>query len=375
VESQPPVSVFISHSHHDSKFVRMLAEDLRAMGVSTWAYEDEVRPGDNFVMKLGDGLAGATHVLVVLSPHSLTSAWVREEICAAQINSFHKDVRLIPLLLGDVETRDIPVLLGSRLHVDFRQPGKYKEQLHWLLWAFEATSAAPPREVQGRPCIEAMNVLQPLGAHGRGLEVYLANRSAETFSIRQVLIHHYHDRTETEALREEGPPIYRYQISMRVAPLPSAPGDGGSVRLDLRGHAREPSDDWGRTIEGLVDMDDDGYVEAVIVSPMYCEVRPRASVIIRLILDEVRVASPSWAVGSLGGRGHESDSNAPDLATYLESAPLFGRCHAWSGRTGIVFMDHEGEHVAGILMDDSMHQLFYEAGQRMWSDLSGDGPG
>jgi len=73
------VRVFLSHSSQDKPFVRDLADALEAGGaIKVWLDEREIGYGDNIVVKIDDGL-DADAVLLILSPDSVDSKWVKEE--------------------------------------------------------------------------------------------------------------------------------------------------------------------------------------------------------------------------------------------------------------------------------------------------------
>ena len=73
------VSVFLSHSSKDKPFVRDLADALEAGGeVKVWLDEREIDYGANIVLKIAEGL-DADVVLLILSPDSVDSKWVKEE--------------------------------------------------------------------------------------------------------------------------------------------------------------------------------------------------------------------------------------------------------------------------------------------------------
>jgi len=73
------VSVFLSHSSQDKPFVRDLAGALEAGGeITVWLDEREIGYGENIVLKIGQGLE-ADVVLLILSPDSVESKWVKEE--------------------------------------------------------------------------------------------------------------------------------------------------------------------------------------------------------------------------------------------------------------------------------------------------------
>jgi hypothetical protein len=73
------VGVFLSHSSKDKPFVRDLANALEAGGeIKVWLDEREIDYGENIVLKIADGL-DADFVLLILSPNSVDSKWVKEE--------------------------------------------------------------------------------------------------------------------------------------------------------------------------------------------------------------------------------------------------------------------------------------------------------
>jgi len=133
---QNSFSAFISHSSCDKPFVRQLATDLEAQGIKCWIDEAEICPGDDFISRIDEGLTKATHVFIVLSENSIISSWVKEETHAAQIRAINGHAKLIPILLGALKTEEIPLLLQSRLYVDFRNPVFYQEELQKLFFAF-----------------------------------------------------------------------------------------------------------------------------------------------------------------------------------------------------------------------------------------------
>ena len=147
MEQQQEYSTFISHSTLDDAFVHQLAKDLERHGIETWVDEAEIRPGDDFVSRIEEGLRKATHVIIVLSPRSVISSWVKEETHAAQLRAIRGEARLIPLLLGDLNTADIPLLLRSRLYVDFRDPAKHSDEFRKLLSAFETSPVEEQKKI------------------------------------------------------------------------------------------------------------------------------------------------------------------------------------------------------------------------------------
>jgi hypothetical protein len=77
------VRVLLSHSSKDKLFVRDLADAPEAGGeIKIWLDEREIDYGQNIVLKIEEGL-DANVVLLILSPDSVDSKWVKEDWTAA----------------------------------------------------------------------------------------------------------------------------------------------------------------------------------------------------------------------------------------------------------------------------------------------------
>ena len=135
------VRVFLSHSSKDKPFVRELADALEAGGeIKVWLDEREIGYGENIVLKIGEGL-DADAVLLILSPDSVESKWVKEEWTDAywdQTNT--QNTKLAGVLYRDCQ---IPRLLRNKKYFDLRtnQTEGFREIRSWLLGL---RSAPPP---------------------------------------------------------------------------------------------------------------------------------------------------------------------------------------------------------------------------------------
>src|SRR5215207_9497571 len=103
--------VFVSHASEDKdRFVIDFATKLRSeqgldAKVDTW----EILPGDSLVRKIFDeGIGEAEAVIVVISEHSINKPWVREELDVSTVRSIEDGIKLIPVVIGDVESHQIP---------------------------------------------------------------------------------------------------------------------------------------------------------------------------------------------------------------------------------------------------------------------------
>jgi hypothetical protein len=124
-------SIFISHNHRDKPFVRRLAADLGAMGIKAWVDEAEIRVGDSIIAKISIALEELEYLGVVLSPNSVSSSWVREELQQALHSQIsERRVKVLPILLSDCS---IPVFLRDKLYADFRDEQNYEHALEQIL--------------------------------------------------------------------------------------------------------------------------------------------------------------------------------------------------------------------------------------------------
>src|SRR3974390_3150925 len=141
------VSVFLSHSSKDKPFVRELASSLESGGeIRVWLDERGIAPGQNIVSRIGEGLA-ADFILLILSPDSVDSSWVKEEWTDAfweQTNN--RKTKLLGVLHRDCV---IPALIRNKKYFDLRvnQPEGFREIRAFLL----TQTPAPPERVNYLP--------------------------------------------------------------------------------------------------------------------------------------------------------------------------------------------------------------------------------
>jgi tetratricopeptide (TPR) repeat protein len=77
----PPV--FISHATADDDFVAELRQRLEGHGIPVWVDSRSMRGGSKLGPKIEAAISDASHFLVVLSPDTVNSSWVRREISKA----------------------------------------------------------------------------------------------------------------------------------------------------------------------------------------------------------------------------------------------------------------------------------------------------
>jgi hypothetical protein len=125
--------VFLSHGRADKPFVRLVAAELREAGLAPWLDEVELLPGDSLIGSLSRAVADSDYVVAFLSPTSVTSPWVEEELAIGlTVGIEQKRIVVLPILLPGLESQHIPAFLRARLYIDLRVPANYDMALTQL---------------------------------------------------------------------------------------------------------------------------------------------------------------------------------------------------------------------------------------------------
>jgi formylglycine-generating enzyme required for sulfatase activity len=117
VPQQSTDYIFMSYSRRDDAVMRRIVTFLREQGIKVWVDNEELNPGTPVWEKeIEKAIQGASAVVVVLSPDSKDSEWVRREITLA--DQYEK--RVFPLLVRGDEKSSISLRLIGRQYVDIR---------------------------------------------------------------------------------------------------------------------------------------------------------------------------------------------------------------------------------------------------------------
>ena len=114
---EPVYDAFISYSHADVEWVKDFARRLADEGLRVARDEVFLQPGDSVVHGIERAIRDSAHGILVFSPASVSSGWVRQEYSALMRRSIEEGQRFIPVIIGDVE---LPEFAATRLAVDFR---------------------------------------------------------------------------------------------------------------------------------------------------------------------------------------------------------------------------------------------------------------
>lgn len=195
-EEMAMAKVFISHSSKDKGFVRRLVDDLVEMGHTPWLDEREIKVGDSIVAKVGEGVASADYVVIVLSSNSVQSGWFAREWEAKLWQEVNQGRTLvIPILIEDCT---IPTILQPKKYADFRKSYSrgFVELMGGISPVLPDTGADLKQIARTEPAIEVASLLskiqarsQPLAqclSEGLALAHKLSDAALETFCRQEL---------------------------------------------------------------------------------------------------------------------------------------------------------------------------------------------
>lgn len=98
--------VFLSHSSQDKSVVRPLAERLRSDGLKVWFDEWEIKPGENILARIEDGLEHSRMLVLCMSANAFDSDWAQLEAGTFRFRDpLNRERHLIPLRLDEAEIK------------------------------------------------------------------------------------------------------------------------------------------------------------------------------------------------------------------------------------------------------------------------------
>ena len=191
---------FISYAREDQAFALQLADDLRNKAKDVWI-DTHMQGGEEWVQTIDERLEAADVVILVVSPRSRKSKWVRKEVLTAETLGTH----VIPV---DYEAIRSWVLIADLNRVDFI--GSYDEGLAKLL------VTDPPRRTWWRWIFIQLN--------RRGVQLLLI-----LLAMAAALL------------------AYRYNYSPSDTHFHLAGSDGSAIILLVQNHGGRPSTRLGNT--------------------------------------------------------------------------------------------------------------------------------
>ena len=110
--------VFISYSRRDNAVMRRIVTFLRKKGHNVWVDNEKLMPGTPiWEEEIEKAIKSASAIVVILSPDSKKSVWVRREISLAENHS----KRIFPIMVAGDEDASISLRLITSQYVDIRE--------------------------------------------------------------------------------------------------------------------------------------------------------------------------------------------------------------------------------------------------------------
>jgi hypothetical protein len=113
--------VFISYATKDARTARQLQSDFEAANITVWRDETRIEHGERLRESINKGLRAADCIILLVSPASLRSRWVLNELDAAMLREIRERRTLVvPILIGRVRSEDLPEDVSGKLYFDLR---------------------------------------------------------------------------------------------------------------------------------------------------------------------------------------------------------------------------------------------------------------
>jgi hypothetical protein len=110
--------VFVSYARGDRSVAEEIVQALTRASISVWVDSWELKAGDSIASRVREGLAASDFLVVLLSPESASSRWVRDEVDLALSTELRqRSITVVPAILRDCE---VSPSLRSFLPIDLR---------------------------------------------------------------------------------------------------------------------------------------------------------------------------------------------------------------------------------------------------------------
>lgn len=196
-----PVKVFISHASEDKiRFVEKFAQFLRSKGIDAWLDQWEMAPGDSLVDRIfEEGIKDAEVFVIILSTHSVSKPWVREELNAGVVKRIEKNCKIIPVLIDDCE---VPECLKSTVWVRIRDLNQFENEAQRIANAILGINSKPPL---GHAPPHALTIINsfPNLTKSDAIVLDAACRVSMNGQDSLVSVHHFYSDVETLGLTKE----------------------------------------------------------------------------------------------------------------------------------------------------------------------------
>lgn len=134
--SSVPNEAFLSHSSVDSAFANQVAEILRRHGIAVWLSQRDIVGAQQWHDEIGAALRRCDWFILLLSPSSVQSVWVKREVLFA-LNERRYAEKIVPVLFQVCDHEQLSWTLSSLQFVDFTDHFENGYRALLKIWAVE----------------------------------------------------------------------------------------------------------------------------------------------------------------------------------------------------------------------------------------------
>jgi TIR domain len=114
--------VFCSYRSTDAAVVEPFATRLRTeAGIDAWLDVWDIAAGDDAVRRMDEGVRECDAALVFLSADYTSGRWALNEMWDILFRAVSDDIRVIPVLIGDVDLGPLPLAIQRRSNTRIEQ--------------------------------------------------------------------------------------------------------------------------------------------------------------------------------------------------------------------------------------------------------------
>lgn len=115
-----PSEAFLSHSSANRVFVERLCRELHRHGIRFWYSTRNIAGAQQWHDEIGAALSRCDWFVLVLSPESVKSKWVKHELLFA-LNDSRYERRIVPCVLKKCDSNRLSWTLSSFQSIDFSE--------------------------------------------------------------------------------------------------------------------------------------------------------------------------------------------------------------------------------------------------------------
>ena len=198
-QSRPAARVFVSHSFQDNDVAERISTALKAADFNVWFDAWELQAGDSIATRVREGLRASDFLVVLLSPDSVNSRWVRDEMSLALSSELRqRAITLFPVMLRDC---DVPKTLRDLTAIDLRdnRPGGVERLVEalQLAWDVDFRRLSPRRFEDLVAAVfeaEGYSVQQSMGTVDGGHDLLITRKENDSPLTYAVQVKHYKER-------------------------------------------------------------------------------------------------------------------------------------------------------------------------------------